>query len=166
MDVARTAIRRGCKDVYIMYRKDICDMSATNYEIEYAKIDGVKFETFKTPIEFVDEGVKYIRTQKIEDESGRISVVPIEGSEDIFEADSIIVAVSQGPKSNIVSTSKGINLNKYGLVITDSLGRTTRDGVFASGDVVTGAKTVVEAVNVSKRVAMAIDEYIMKKYEK
>ncbi|MEJ8554042.1 NAD(P)-dependent oxidoreductase [Tepidibacter sp. Z1-5] len=166
MDVARTAIRRGCKDVYVMYRKDICDMSATNYEIEYAKIDGVKFETFKTPLEFVDEGVKYIRTKKIEDESGRINVVTIEGSEDIFEADSIIVAVSQGPKSNIVSTSKGITLNKYGLVITDSLGRTTRDGVFASGDVVTGAKTVVEAVNVSKKVAMTIDEYIMKKYEK
>ena len=76
------------------------------------------------------------------------------------------MAVSQGPKTNIVSTSKGITLNKYGLVITDSLGRTTRDGVFASGDVVTGAKTVVEAVNVSKKVAMAIDEYIMKKYEK
>jgi glutamate synthase (NADPH/NADH) small chain len=166
MDVARTAIRKGAKDVYIMYRKDIEDMSATKYEIEYAKIDGVKFELFKTPIEIVDEGVKYLKTKKITDDSGYTKVVPIKDSEGIFTCNSVIIAVSQGPRANIVSNTNGINTGTTGLVMTDDYGRTSREGVFASGDVVTGAKTVVEAVNLSKKVAMAIDEYITKKYEK
>ncbi|SHH24620.1 NAD(P)-dependent oxidoreductase [Tepidibacter thalassicus] len=166
MDVARTAIRKGSKEVYIMYRKDIEDMPATKYEIEYAKIDGVKFELFKTPIEILDEGVKYVKTKKIKDELGNTKLVNIENSESIFTADSVIIAVSQGPRANIVSNTNGIDTDITGLIMTDDYGRTTREGVFASGDVVTGAKTVVEAVNLSKKVAMAIDEYITKKYEK
>ena len=164
MDVARTAIRHGVRDVFIMYRKGMEDMTATEYEIEYAKIDGVKFELFKAPMELTKEGVKYIQTKKVE-EGDTVKVVEIEGSEDLFPCDSIIVAVSQGPKSNIISTTTGIEINKHGLVVTDKYGRTTREGVFASGDVVTGARTVVEAVNYSKEVAKIIDEYVSNKYE-
>ncbi|OHD10509.1 MAG: dihydropyrimidine dehydrogenase [Spirochaetes bacterium GWC1_27_15] len=163
MDVARTALRKGVNEVYIMYRRSEDDIPATTYEIEYAKIDGVKFEFFKTPVEIVEEGIKYICTQKVKLEDGKEDIVNIEGSEDIFECDSIIIAVSQNPRSNIVSNTKGIDINKFGLIITDENGRTTKDGVFASGDVVTGARTVVEAVHYSKKACDAIEEYIADK---
>lgn len=162
MDVARTAIRKGAKEVYVMYRKGIEDMSARKHEIEYTMIDGVKFELFKQPTEIVKEGIKYIKTEMIETEEGK-KMRTIEKTEDIFEVDSIIVAISQGPRANIVSNTKGIDIDKYGLVVTDECGKTTREGVFASGDVVTGARTVVEAVKYSKKVANAIDKYILEK---
>ncbi len=165
MDVARTALRKGSKEVYILYRKGLEDMPATKYEIEYAKIDGVQFELYKNPLEIVDQGVKYVQTRKITDENGDEKVINIENSEEIFHANSVIIAVSQGPRANIVSNTKGIDTDITGLVVTDDCGRTSREGVFASGDVVTGAKTVVEAVNISKNVAMAMDEYVCKKYE-
>lgn len=165
MDVARTALRKGSREVFIMYRKGLEDMPATEYEIDYAKIDGVRFELFKTPVELTQKGVRYVQTKKVE-ESGEVKLVEIEGSEGLFECDSIIVAVSQGPKSNIVSNTKGIGINKKGLIVIDDQGKTTREGVFASGDVVTGARTVVEAVNFSKGVAERIHQYVQRKYEK
>lgn len=164
MDVARTAIRNGARDVYVMYRKGPEDIPARDYEVEYAKIDGVKFKFYKTPIEILDNGVKYVRTKKIFDKSGQPKIVPIENTEEIFEVDSVIIAISQGPRANIVSNTKDIDIDNKGFVITDKFGRTTKEGVFASGDVVTGAKTVVEAVKLSKRVAEAIDKYVSKKY--
>lgn len=160
MDVARTALRNGSTDVNILFREGPDNIEAEPIEVKYAKIDGVKFEFLKTPIEIVDEGVKYLRTEIKEDESGNKKIKYIEGSEDIFKADSVILAIGQGPRSNIVSNTIGINVNGVGLVEVDQFGRTTRKGVFASGDVVTGAKTVVEAVRVSKMVAQAIDEYV------
>ena len=90
-------------------------------------------------------------------------MVNIEGSEKLMEADSVIIAISQNPKNNIVSNTQNLDTNKYGLLITDDCGHTTREGVFASGDVVTGAKTVVEAVANAKNVAEAIDEYCKSK---
>lgn len=164
MDVARTALRKGSGEVYLMYRKGMENMPASKYEVEYAQIDGVRFEFYKAPLEFTKEGVKYIETKKIKD-GAEEKLVNIEGSEELFECDSIIIAISQGPKANIVSNTKGIEVNKFGLVITDECGRTTKEGVFASGDVVTGARTVVEAVKYSKKVAEAIHGYISKKYE-
>ena len=160
MDVARTALRNGSTDVNILFREGSDNIEAEPIEVKYAKIDGVKFEFFKAPIEIVDEGVKYLRTELKEDEAGNKKIEYIKASEDIFEADSVILAVGQGPRSNIVSNTIGINVNGVGLVEVDQFGRTTRKGVFASGDVVTGAKTVVEAVRVSKMVAQAIDEYV------
>lgn len=133
-------------------------MSAREYEIEYAKIDGVHFETFKTPIEFTPEGVIYVETKKVED-NDEIKFIT-DDTKKLFPCDSIIIAISQGPKANIVSTSRGIEINSLGLVITDDCGRTTREGIFASGDVVTGARTVVEAVHYSKKVAEAMHEYM------
>ena len=160
MDVARTALRNGSKEVYIMYRGDFDSIEAEPIEVEYAKLDGVKFELFKSPIEIVDEGIKYVRTEIVKDHEGNEGIVCLESTEDIFKADSVIIAIGQGPRSNIVSNTIGINVNGVGLVEVDEFGRTTRQGVFASGDVVTGARTVVEAVRVSKMVAQAIDEYV------
>jgi glutamate synthase (NADPH/NADH) small chain len=149
MDVARTAIRHGVREVVVMYRKNEENMSAEKHEIECAKIDGVKFDFFKEPVELTREGVKYLAT---------------DGSETygFSEADSILVAVSQAPRDLIVKNNKGIEVKDNGLIVTDESGRTTKEGVFASGDVVTGARTVVEAVSFSKRVAEAMEEYFLK----
>jgi glutamate synthase (NADPH/NADH) small chain len=164
MDVARTALRHGAGDVHIMVRRGQDGITAEEVEVEYAKIDGVKFEFYKAPVEITDHGVKYVRTEVIPEENSRGKLVMLEGTEDIFQADSVIIAAGQGPRANIVSTTNGINVNKEGLVATDELGHTTREGVFASGDVVTGAKTVVGAVKLSKIVAKAMDEYVCSKY--
>lgn len=163
MDVARTAVRRGVKEVTIMYRRDEEDMPASLHEIKYAKLDGVQFEFFKSPKQITDDGVLYYHTEKVLDGDAMKLIVKDEAYQQeaqLFEADSVIIAVSQGPKSNIVANTKGIEIGHTGLVATDDCGRTTREGVFASGDVVTGAKTVVEAVAFSKRVAEAIDAYV------
>lgn len=163
MDVARTALRRGVQQVYIMYRKGMEDMSASQYELDFAKIDGVKFELYKSPVELTNKGVLYVETRKVE-EAGVQRLENVEGSETLFECDSIIVAVSQGPRANIVSTTTGMGTNSRGLVLADECGKTTKEGVFASGDVVTGARNVVEAVKHSKLVAECIHEYVSKKY--
>jgi glutamate synthase (NADPH/NADH) small chain len=160
MDVARTTIRNGARDVYVMYRGGVNSIAAKGIEVEYAKIDGVKFKLLKRPIEIVEEGVKFINTKEVEEVNGQIKVIDIENSEGIFNADSVIIAIGQGPRANIISNTRGIEVNDVGLVKTDEFGRTTREGVFASGDVVTGAKTVVEAVKMSKKVARTIDNYV------
>lgn len=166
IDVARTVVRHGSREVYVMYRKGEDDASASKYEIESARIDGVRFEYFKKPIEIVDDGIIYVRTKKVKDETGSEKLISINNSEKHFKADSVIISISQGPSSNFVSKTKGIQVYEDGLVTTDEYGRTTREGVFASGDVVTGARTVVEAVRLSKLVAKAIDEYIKQKADK
>lgn len=160
MDVSRTAIRNGSREVYVMYRKGLEDVSARRNEIEYARIDGVRFEFFKDPVEITDDGVKYFRTEIIKDDDGKDKVAYIDDSGEILKVDSVIIAIGQGPRSVIVSNTNGIEVNDIGLVTTDESGRTKREGVFASGDVVTGAKTVVEAVRFSKKAAKAIDEYV------
>jgi glutamate synthase (NADPH/NADH) small chain len=156
MDVARTALRKGVREVTVLYRRGEGDISATKYEYEYAKVDGVRFLFYTSPEEINDQGVVCVKTQLEEGDDGRTRVVPIEGSEFLFEADSVFIAVSQAPRSNLV----GLEVGKTGLIITDEDGRTTREGVFASGDVVTGAKTVAEAVSQSKRSARAIMDYV------
>lgn len=147
MDVARTAVRNGVREVIIMYRKGMENIPASKHEVECAKIDGVKFELYKEPIEITEVGVKYRAT----DESGE---------EGILEADSVFIAISQNPKDYIVQNNRSIEVDGKGLVVTDENGMTTMRGVFASGDVVTGARTVVEAVEFSKRVAVSIEAYI------
>lgn len=165
MDVARTAIRYGARDVTIVCNRDESTITASPVELKYAVIEGVKFEFNKTAIQFVDAGAMLADSLIEEDENGYIKVTPINDTAELYEADSIIVAISQGPRSVIVSSISGIDVKDNGLVVTDDCGRTTFEGVFASGDVVTGAKTVVEAVRVSKRVADAMDEYITGKYK-
>ena len=157
MDAARTAKRNGANEVYILYRKGMENVPATKAELEGAISDGIKFELFKSPLELTEDGVKYIETENVVGEDGRISTVTIEGKEGLFECDSIIIAVSQSPNTI------GLETNKWGLLLTDEVGHTTRDGVFASGDVVTGAKTVVRAASHAKIVAEEIEKYILQK---
>jgi glutamate synthase (NADPH/NADH) small chain len=163
MDAARTAKRSGVNEVCVLYRKGFEDMTATKVEIEEAREDGIRFELFRAPLEILDEGVRYVETKKVVDEEGRVNTISIEGTEGLFECDSVLIAVSQSPRNNIVANNKGIETNKYGLLVTDETGHTTREGVFASGDVVTGARTVVEAVNYAKQVAESIDEFCAKR---
>ena len=148
MDVARTAIRNGAHEVSIMYRKGEEDMPAERIEIEHAKIDGVKFNLFKSPLEFTENGIKYENTNE-DDKSLAFE-----------QADSILIAISQTARDLIVKNNTGLSLGENGLLESDENGITARKGVFASGDVVTGARTVVEAVAFSKRVAKSIEEYI------
>lgn len=159
MDVARTALRNGTKDVTVMYRKTMAEMSARDEEIEAAKMDGVTFEVLKTPVEFMDDGIIY---NTVINKEGSFET---EDERKLYDTNSIIVSISQGPQANIISTTEGIDVSQKGLVKTNEFGKTTREGIFASGDVVTGAKTVVEAVKYSKTVVKAMDEYIKNKYD-
>lgn len=159
MDAARVAKRSGAEEVYILYRKGFENMPCTRAELEEAKEDRIKFELFKAPLELTEEGVKYIETRNEVDESGRVNTATIEGTEGMFNCDSTIIAVSQSPRKNIVANTEGLETNKWGLLLTDENGHTTREGVFASGDVVTGANTVVHAVAYAKVVADSIEEY-------
>jgi len=135
------------------------DMPASPHEIEYAALDGVSFETHKQPVEITDEGIVY--KDMIFNETWHEV-----GENKLFKSDAVIISVSQAPRSNIVSKAKDIHVSGKGLVETDNFGHTTRQGVFASGDVVTGAKTVVEAVKYSKVVADAMDDYMTNKEDK
>ena len=165
VDAARTAVRHGCRSVRIFSHMDESGVTARNGEVTYAKIDGVKFELMKSAVEITDDGVVFANSEILTDESGQTQVRPLSGTEKLEPSDSVIIAVSQGPRSVIVSSTTGIEVNKSsGLVTVDRFGRTTREGVFAGGDVVTGAKSVVEAVQVSRRVAGAIDNYVRQNY--
>lgn len=154
MDAARTALRQGAVQVTAFARSE--HVSASPLEREYAQIDGVQFEYCKAPVELTEEGCIFQDTVRRED--GTLERIP--GTEKLYPADSTIISVSQGPRNVIVSSTGGIDVNARGLVVTDADGRTTREGIFASGDVVKGAKTVVEAVRYSKQVADAMDAYM------
>lgn len=154
MDVARTAMRHGTREVTCFsLRKKI---AASHYEFSYAQLEGVDFEYNKKPVEIVDEGV--IFRDIIENEDGTLTEV--EGSDKLYPASSIIISISQGPQNQIVNTTEGLQANSRGLLIADENGQTSRPGIFASGDVVNGARTVVEAVAYSKTVAEAMHQYI------
>jgi glutamate synthase (NADPH/NADH) small chain len=164
MDVARTAIRHGCQDVLIACHMGESAVTARPSEVQYAKIDGARLELMKTPVEITDEGVLFADSELYDDESGHRWARPIPGTERLYPADSVIVAVSQGPRSVIVSSTTGLNVGSGGLLTVDAVGHTSRDGIFAGGDVVTGAKTVVEAVVASRGIAEAMDEYVRERY--
>lgn len=154
MDVARTAIRKGVRNLTCFSLTK--EVAASQYEYSYAKLEGVGFEYNKSPVEITDDGV--IFKSVIENEDG--SFTDVEGSEHLYKADSVIISISQGPQNRIVSTTKGLEANQKGLLVADEKGYTTRPGIFASGDVVNGARTVVEAVAHSKLVAESMHEYM------
>ena len=154
MDVARTALRKGSQEVTCFARSN--RVSASEYEVSYAKLEGVQFEFMKKPVEITDDGV--IFRSFTEDSEGNL--VEVEGSDELYPCDSVIISISQGPRSVIVDSTEGLNTKGRGLLAVDERGFTSRPGVFASGDVVNGARTVVEAVAHSKVVAEAMHEYI------
>ncbi|MBO3446286.1 NAD(P)-dependent oxidoreductase [Clostridium sp. CCUG 7971] len=160
MDAARSAKYFGSNDVHIVYRRDVSDMSATKHEISEAKDEGVLFETFKSPVEIVDEGIILEDTKKIVNEDGSTSLISIEGSQKLYKCDSVLIAVSQVPKNNIVINNKGLDVKHGGLLLTNETGQTTREGVFACGDVTHGARTVIQAVVDAKEVSLSMDHYL------
>lgn len=159
MDVARTAIRKGSRHVTVYSITEI--PAASPKEVEYAKLDGVEFEYLQTAIEIRDEGAIICDVEWTED--GKL--VKKEETVRLVPADSIIISISQGPQDRIVNRDKELQVDDRGLLKTDANGETTMPGIFASGDVVTGAKTVVEAVKYSKMIADAMDEYVKTHYE-
>lgn len=159
MDVARTSIRKGSRHVTVYSITEV--PAASPKEVEYAKLDGVEFEYLQTAIEIRDEGAIICDVEWTEDGKR----VKKEETARLVPADSIIISISQGPQDRIVNRDKELQVDDRGLLKTDANGETTMPGIFASGDVVTGAKTVVEAVKYSKMIADAMDEYVKTHYE-
>ncbi len=154
MDVARTALRKGVEDLTCFSITKA--VAASDYEFSYAKLEGVNFEYNKKPIEITDDGV--IFRDVLEDEEGNLT--DVEGTDTLYPADSVIISISQGPMSRLVNTTEGLKANSRGLLDADETGHTSRPGIFASGDVVNGARTVVEAVAHSKIVAESMHQYM------
>lgn len=168
MDSARTALRLGAEECFIVYRRSQQEMPARKEEIEHAVAEGVQFKLLTSPVEILgdDEGrVRGLICQRFElgepDESGRRSPVAIPGSEYELEMDTVIMALGQGPNPLISQTTPDLAINHRGNIIADeNTGQTSKPGVFAGGDIVTGAATVIKAMGAGKKAARAIHEYL------
>ncbi len=167
MDAARTALRLGA-DVTIVYRRSEEELPARVEEVHHAKEEGIKFNLLTNPTEIlVDENgwVKGMKCVKMElgepDESGRRSPVVIEGSEFELELDTVIMSLGTSPNPLISSTTEGLEVNRRGCIVAEEeFGKTSKDGVYAGGDAVTGAATVILAMGAGKAAAKGIDEYL------
>jgi glutamate synthase (NADPH/NADH) small chain len=172
MDAARTALRLGAKNAYLVYRRSMDELPARKEEIHHAIEEGIQFKLLTNPVEIVgDEGwVKSLKCVQMElgepDASGRRRPVVVEGSE--FEIDVDTVIMSIGTKSNpiIPESTPDLELNKWGYIVADDDGVTPKEGVFAGGDIVTGAATVILAAGAGRKAANAIHDYLMNKVKK
>ena len=169
MDAARCAKRMGAEEVYIVYRRSEEEMPARREEVHHAKEEGIIFKMLCNPVEILgDENgfVKSVKCIEMElgepDSSGRRRPKPKEGSEFIIDADDVIIAIGQTPNPLIKSTTKGLDTQKWGGIIADENGQTSLEGVFAGGDAVTGAATVILAMGAGKTAAKSIIEYLTK----
>lgn len=170
MDSARTALRLGA-EVHIVYRRSEEELPARKEEVEHAKQEGIIFDLLQNPIEIIGDenswvkGMKCIKMQLGEaDASGRRRPEPIEGSEFILDVDTVIMALGTSPNPLIANTTKGLEINKKRCIIAEEeTGLTSREGIYAGGDTVTGAATVILAMGAGKNAAKAIDEYLSKK---
>jgi len=168
MDAARSALRLGADEVSIVYRRGEEEMPARREEIEHAKEEGIIFRLLTNPVRILGDekyNVKAVECIKMElgepDESGRRSPVPVEGSEFTIPADVVVIAIGTSPNPIIFKGSEGLEQSKRGTVVADEdTGATSKCGVFAGGDVVTGAATVISAMGAGKKAARAIDEYL------
>jgi glutamate synthase (NADPH/NADH) small chain len=168
MDAARSALRLGADEVSIVYRRGEDEMPARREEIEHAKEEGITFRLLTNPVRILGDekfnatAVECIKMELGEpDKSGRRSPVPVEGSEFTVPADVVVIAIGTSPNPMIFKGSEGLDQNKRGTVIADEeTGETSKCGVFAGGDVVTGAATVISAMGAGKKAAKAIDEYL------
>lgn len=171
MDAARTSLRLGAEHVYIVYRRSEAELPARLEEVHHAKEEGIDFQLLNNPVEILgdEQGwVKALRCIRMElgepDASGRRRPVAIEGSEYELEVDTVIMAIGNGPNPIVASTTPGMDTNKRGNIIADEeTSATTREGVFAGGDIVTGAATVILAMGAGKKAAAAIDKYLQNK---
>ena len=173
MDAARTALRLGAES-HIVYRRSESEIPARQEEVHHAKEEGVVFDILTNPVEILsDENgwVKGIKCVKMElgeaDDSGRRRPVPVEGSEFVMDVDTVIMSLGTSPNPLISSTTDGLETNKWKCLIADEeTGLTTKEGVYAGGDAVTGAATVILAMGAGKKAAKAIDEYLQEKITK
>ena len=167
MDSARSALRLGADEVSIIYRRSEREMPARFDEIENAKEEGIKFELLTNPTRILGtkdgwvESVECIRNELgAPDDSGRRRPVPIKGSEFTMKIDTIVCAIGQGPNPLLLSTLPDLKLTKKGNIVVDESGKTSLPDVWAGGDIVTGAATVIEAMGAGKKTARSIDEYL------
>lgn len=171
MDAARCAKRLGAEKVYIVYRRSEEEMPARREEVHHAKEEGIIFKLLTNPVKIIgteDGWVKGMECVEMElgepDASGRRSPVVKQGSEHIIDVDTVIMSIGTTPNPLISDTTEGLELTRKGGIVTDeSTGQTSRQGVFAGGDIVTGAATVIQAMGAGKKAAKAINDYIQKK---
>ena len=179
MDAARTALRLGAEKVYIVYRRSLDELPARKEEVEHAMEEGIEFKLLNNPVEILGynnpddrrdpkngfvTGIKCIKMELGEpDERGRRRPIPIEGSEFVLDVDTVVISIGTSPNPLIKSTTKGLDVNKRGgIIIEEATGATTKEGVYAGGDAVTGAATVISAMGAGKLAAKSIDEYLSK----
>ena len=179
MDAARTALRLGAEHVYIVYRRSMNELPARKEEVEHAQEEGVDFRLLNNPVEVLGHnnpedprdprngfvtGIKCIRMELGEpDERGRRRPVPVEGSEFVLDVDTVIMAIGTSPNPLIKDTTPGLEINSHGGIIVNEDGLTSREAVYAGGDAVTGAATVISAMGAGKLAAKSIDDYLTNK---
>ncbi len=170
MDAARTALRLGA-EVHIVYRRSEEELPARVEEVHHAKEEGVIFDVLTNPIEILTDengwvtGMKCVKMELGEpDSSGRRRPIVKEDSEFIMDVDTVIMSLGTSPNPLISSTTSGLDINKWKCIVADEeTGLTTKEGVYAGGDAVTGAATVILAMGAGKKAAAAIDEYLKNK---
>jgi len=176
MDAARTALRLGAEHVYIVYRRSMEELPARKEEVEHAIEEGIDFRLLQNPVEVLGynnpenprdpkngfvTGLRCIKMELGEpDAKGRRRPVPIPGSEFVLDVDTVVIAIGTSPNPLIKSTTKGLEVNSHGGIIVNEEGLTSRQGVYAGGDAVTGAATVISAMGAGKVAAKGIDEYL------
>ena len=170
MDAARSAKRLGAENVYIVYRRGMEELPARKEEVEHAEEEGIIFKTLTNPVEVLGDehkfvtGIKCVEMELGEpDASGRRRPIVKPNSEFVLDVDCVIMSIGTSPNPLIRNTTKGLETNKHGCFIADENGLTSREGVYAGGDAVTGAATVILAMGAGKTAAKAMDEYIKSK---
>jgi len=170
MDAARSALRLGADKVYIIYRRSEAEMPARLEEVHHAKEEGIIFKVLTNPTRILGDekgwvkGIECITMELGEpDASGRRRPVPVAGSEHVVDVDTVIMAIGTSPNPLLRNTTPDLETNKWGCIVADENGKTSKEGVFAGGDAVTGAATVILAMGAGKTAAKAIDEYIKSK---
>lgn len=169
MDAARTALRLGA-EVTIVYRRTEVELPARKEEVRHARQEGIRFQMLANPVELLGDGdgrVRAVRCVRMElgepDGSGRRSPVPVPGSEFDIEADTVIMALGTSPNPMIVRSTGGLETDRRGCLVADAGGTTSREGVFAGGDAVSGAATVILAMGAGRKAAASIDRYLCSK---
>ena len=172
MDAARTALRLGATESIILYRRSAAELPAGKKEIDHAFKEGVQLQFLTAPVRFIGRGGQLIEVECVRmrlgepDESGRRRPIPVPGSEFTMPADTVITAIGNEPSPDVIDTTPGLVRNQQGYIAADpQTGKTSREGVFAGGDIVTGPATVIQAIGAGRRAAAAIDNYLRQKGE-
>ena len=171
MDSARCALRLGAERVYIVYRRGLEELPARHEEVENAREEGVAFELLTNPVRFVGDSRGYLSRMECvkmrlgePDSSGRRRPMPVEGSDFFMDVDNVVVAVGQSPNPIIQQTTVGLEVSRHGTIVVDEeTMAATLEGVYAGGDVVSGAATVISAMGAGRRAAKAIHGYVTRK---